>query len=144
MKRAFTLIEILIASSLGMIIASSAILLAFAFVKSYRSIDAEIDSVDSARISIGRIVSEVRGASGIGAGSNDEALILDLASKEVTYDLHDGKVRRTVDGTATYLTEEGRVSKLSFSYPKGKLARIEIVFGPDGREAFTAEAFVRN
>jgi type II secretory pathway component PulJ len=144
MKRAFTLIEILIASSLGMIIAASAILIAFSFVKSYRVIDAEIDGIDSARMSITRIVSDIRGAGGIGSGSNDEALILDLGGKEIIYDLHDGKVRRSVDGTATYLTEEGRISKVGFSYPREKLARIEVVFGPDGRRALTAEAFLRN
>jgi len=144
MKKGFTLIEVLIASTLSVLICAAAYLLVMSFVRAYITIEKNIGRAESSRISLNRIVSDVRGAKMIKANSGASVLVLDLWGKEVSYDLKEGKVRRSVDGASSYLTEAGEVSHLSFSYPSQKLIFIEIASGGKRELVLSTEAFVRN
>jgi len=142
MRRAFTLIEVLIASSIAALIA---LVVAFSFGSALRAFTAQeraIDRVESARVSFIRIIYDVRRSSGILPDSNCSRLSLSLDGRTVSFDLANGKVRRRVDGSSSYLTEEGRISDLQFFYPLPNLAGIQLMTA-DGR-VFTSEAYVRN
>jgi len=144
MKKGFTLIELLIASSLGVAVLSAALLSGMSLIRSYSAIERALEASSSARISLFRITTDARNALEIKTASGADKLILDMGGKEVSYDLNLEKVRRSVDGTASYLTEQGRVKSLKFSYLSPKLVRISIGFGEKALTLFTSEAYVRN
>lgn len=147
MKRrsAFTLIELLIAMALSAAALSVLFVFVLTLLRSEDKLFLRLDSLEGARSSLFRMTLDVRDSKGISPGSSGERLVLSAGSGTVSYDLHSGKVRREVNGSSSYLTEEGRVCSLRFSYLNEKLIKIEIGYasGPVVR-MLTTEACVRN
>jgi Tfp pilus assembly protein PilW len=140
-NRGFTIVEVLIASLLALAIASTLLFSLSLILKSWSNFAVKMDCLESSRISMIRIVTDVRGA-GIDPQSTALKLVLNLDDKVVSYDYKNGKVRRRVGGGSAYLTEEGRISSLRFSYPDQGLVKIEIgILG--GSKLFTTEVFSR-
>ena len=145
MRRAFTLIEILIAATLSCVLLSVIFLSAMTLARSWKMVERNADSLESAMISLDRMIMDARNSNGFGPSSSGAVLVLDNSGSTTSYDLNDGKVRRRVGGGSSYLTEEGRVTHLSFSYPSARLVVLTLVARQGRGEAvFSAEAFVRN
>ncbi len=141
-NRGFTLIEILIAASIGAMFISGLVLSTLLLLRTLDRFDSRLDSLESGRISMFRMVTDARNAKGIKSSSNESVLSLDLSADTISYDHYNGKVRRRVNASSSYLTEEGRISFVRFSYPAQKLVKIEI--GLDKIGILTTECFVRN
>jgi prepilin-type N-terminal cleavage/methylation domain-containing protein len=144
-KGAFTLIELMISSTIACLLMTIMLFSLFTMLRAKDTIGREIDSLDSARYTIYRISSDIRNSKGVGPGSTDDKLVLAYDGKDIFYDLANGKVRRSVGASSSYLTEEGRITRLVFSYPSAKLIMIETGFSASGRWVLlTSEAMVRN
>lgn len=144
-KKGFTLIELLIAVALSSVIVAVATALLISFLRSSDKLDLRLDCLQSGRISLQRIVHDIRNSLAIDPASNGDLLMLKVEGGTISYDYRSGKVRRAVNGTGSYLTEEGRVSFLKFGYLSEKLAKIEVGLGGTRSVGIlTAEAYVRN
>lgn len=142
-KKAFTLVEVLVASSLAVVIAGALLLSTFSILGSWSNLEGAIDSLESARASMTRIVLDTRRSREIKPLSNESKLILDFEDRVISYDYYNGKVRRRVGSFSTYLTEKGRISFLKFGYPSQNLVKVEMGISR-GKRILTTEAFVRN
>ena len=144
-KSAFTLIELMISSSIACLLMAAMLFSLFTMLRAKDTIGREIDSLDSARYTIYRISSDIKNSKGVEPSSTGDRLVLAYDGKDISYDLVSGKVRRSVGASSSYLTEEGRITRLVFSYPSGVLVMIESGFSASGRDMlFTSEAMVRN
>ncbi|MCX5726029.1 MAG: prepilin-type N-terminal cleavage/methylation domain-containing protein [Candidatus Saganbacteria bacterium] len=141
MKKGFTLIEVLISMALTMIVLGSAFFATSTFLRTWRSGTASLEALQGGRIVLQRITDEVRNSRKIDPSSNPSQLISNFDGYNIAYDLKDGKIRREKGGGSSYLTEEGIVTSLNFSYPSQKL--VEVKIGVEKKE-FAAKAFVRN
>ena len=143
--RGFTLIEVIVAAAISTAIVSAIFVCAFSIMRVWKGIDQKSDSLGSARISLSRISTEARNALSIVPASNCDILVLDSGGDIISYDLHEGKVRRRVNASASYLTEAGRVTSLFFSYPLLKLVSVTLgISMGSANEIVTTECFVRN
>ena len=141
LKKGFTLIEVLISMALAMIVLGSAFFATSTFLRTWRSGTASLEALQGGRIVLQRITDEVRNSRKIDPSSNTSKLILNYEGYNIAYDLKDGKVRREKGGGSAYLTEEGIVTSLNFSYPSQKLVEIKIFIE---KKEFATKAFVRN
>lgn len=122
-SKAFTLIELLIAASMISIIS---ITLFYFTLSSIRLISRSEDlakSMQSVRFIAGRISSDIAQSSGAGTGSGQSRLNLG----GISYEFRDGKVRREEGSDIYYLTTEGEIKGLKFSYPSSKLIKLEVI-----------------
>ena len=144
-RKAFTLIELTIAAALGIMLLGVTALSLSTFLRSWNAFAGRIEPLEASRFSAWKITTEIRNCEYLSPGSNAERLVLSLDGKEIAYDHCNGKLRRSVDGHSTYLTEKGRVSAIRFSYPLPGLVRFEIALGGGVAErTIAAEAAVRN
>ena len=121
-SKAFTLIELLI--SVAMISAISMAIFYFA-LSSIKIVSRSSDfarSTQSIRSVAVRISSDIMQSSGAGAGSGPGKLVIG----NITYEFVNSKVRREEGSDVYYLTVEGEIKGLQFSYPSTKLIKIEL------------------
>ena len=145
MRKAFTLIETIVAAAISLVTVSAIFIAAFSLIRSWKTVDSITDSLESARNSLTRISSDTRNSEGVGSSSTGNTLVLDCGGDVVSYDLNEGKVRRKVNSSSSYLTEAGRVSNLKFSYPSAKLVSVTMGISVGPRvEVITTECFVRD
>jgi len=144
-RSGFTLIEVIAAAAISTVIVSAVFVSAFSIMRVWREIEQKSDSLGSARISLSRISAETRNSLSVTPASNEHILILNCGGDVISYDLYEGKVRRRVNASASYLTEAGRVASLKFSYPSARLVSVTIgVSIGFANEIVTTECFVRN
>jgi hypothetical protein len=124
-----------------MIVLGSAFFATSTFLRTWRSDTASLEALQGGRIVLQRITDEVRNSRKIDPSSNTSQLILNYDGYNIAYDLKDWKIRREKGGGSSYLTEEGIVTSLNFSYPSQKL--VEVKIGVE-KKKFAAKAFVRN
>ena len=93
-ERAFTLIELMISSSIACVLMGAMLFSLFTMLRAKDTIGKEIDSLDSARYTIYRISSDIRSSKGVRPGSTGDRLVLISDSKDISYDLANGKVDR--------------------------------------------------
>ena len=127
--------------ALAFVVLGSAFFATSTFLRTWRSGTASLEALQGGRIVLQRMTDEVRNAKRIDPSSNTSKLILNYDGYNIAYDLKDGKVRREKGGGSSYLTEEGSVNSLNFSYPSQKLVEIKIFIG---KKEFATKAFVRN
>ena len=121
MKRGFTLIELIIALALSAVIMVVTFPGFFQIVRSWERWSAATQKTELAMIVMTRIVNDLRQADQVeGSGCPDKiALVIDGVA--VSYDWHDGKVRRIKSGSSAYLTDTNQTDKLQFSYDDGSI-----------------------
>jgi prepilin-type N-terminal cleavage/methylation domain-containing protein len=137
-SKGFTLIELLIATAMISAISVSIFYFAFSSIRlMFRAIDLS-NSDQAVRFVSGRISSDVMQSSGPGAGSGPDKLIIG----NITYEFRDNKVRREERSDVYYLTTEGEIKGLKFSYPSSKLIKVEIT--PKYGGAYYLNVYARN
>lgn len=137
-SKAFTLIELLIATAMVSMIC--AILFYFA-LSTARLISRSAEyakSLQSVRFVAGRIASDIAQSGGADAGSGQNKLVIG----SISYEFMDNKVKREEGSDVYYLTIEGEISGLKFSYPSSKLIGIEI--DPKTGGAYHLDVYARN
>jgi prepilin-type N-terminal cleavage/methylation domain-containing protein len=137
-SKAFTLIELLIATALISAISVSIFYFAFSSIRlMFRTVDLT-SSGQAVRFVAGRISSDIMQSSGPGAGSGLDKLVIG----NITYEFLDNKVRREEGSDVYYLTTEGEVKGLKFSYPASKLVKIDIT--PKYGGEYYLDVYARN
>jgi prepilin-type N-terminal cleavage/methylation domain-containing protein len=121
-SRAFTLIELLIAVAMVSMLTITIFYFAFSSIRLMsRAVDIST-SGQAVRFIAGRISSDVMQSGGAVTGSNSVKLMLG----SVTYEFVDNKLRREEGSDAYFLTVDGEIRDLKFSYPSSKLVKVEI------------------
>jgi prepilin-type N-terminal cleavage/methylation domain-containing protein len=135
---AFTLIELLIAVAMVSMLSITVFYFAFSSIRLMsRAVDLS-GSGQTARFIAGRISSDVMQSGGAITGSNSGKLILG----GVTYEFVDNKLKREEGNDAYFMTVDGEISNLKFSYPSSKLVGVEIT--PKTGGIYFINAFARN
>ena len=142
-RKAFTLIELMVSAVLLTLILVMISTSLISIIRTRDIVSKKMDALDSGRYCLQRISADVMGSSAIDPLSGTTKLIMDLNGVKVSYDMNGGKVRRTVNGTASYLTEQDRVSSLSFNYTAGAVTST-LTFGSRLNIPLTLEARSRN
>ncbi len=132
MKKAFTLIEILIATSLSVLIISAGFYLLSSHVRLSNKINNNVEQQQICNNIIDIITKDIQNAKNISNSSTPSRLILNYPTGIWTYEYKNGKVKRK----NRYLTDVGDVSSLIFSY-KGNLVEIKL-------DDYTTKALCRN
>lgn len=118
----FTLIELLVTTAMISVIFIAIFYFAFSSIRSMsRAIDLS-RSQQTVRFVAGRISSDIMQSSGAGTGSAPGKLVLG----NINYELMNNKVRREEGSDVYYLTTEGEIKGLKFSYLLTKLIKLEI------------------
>jgi hypothetical protein len=79
-----------------------------------------------ANLVLTRIIRDTRSASEILPASDPQQLLLKIGSDSIEYRLLNQKVRRKKNNYSAYLTDQGEVQALSFSYPSTQEAEITL------------------
>lgn len=137
-SKAFTLIELLIAATMASAICIAIFYFAFSSIRSMSRAADFSRSGQTARFLAGRMSSDIMQSGGALTGSDSGKLMLG----NITYEFLDNKVRREEGSDAYFLTVEGEIKKLVFSYPSSKLVRVEIT--PKRGGAYFINLYARN
>ncbi len=116
-RRGFSLIELMISISLS----STVIILATSFIFFLRSHERKFDhniSCTQNIFSAANVMSkEIRQADDINTSSSSNRLIIHIDPDTIIYELSAGKIKRTKNSSAQYITEDDSVGSMIFSYP---------------------------
>jgi len=137
-SKAFTLIELLVAMAMVSVIIAAIFYFALSSTRLVlRAIDFS-KSNQTARFVAGRISSDMIQSGGAGIGSDPGKLMLG----NISYQFLNNKVRREEGSDVYYLTIEGEIKGLKFSYPSSKLVKVEIT--PKYGGAYYLNVYARN
>ena len=82
----------------------------------WRKINERVAHLQIANIVAERICRDIR-SSAVLAGSNSAEVFLKIGGEGGSYKLVDSKIRRKKGSTTAYLTDDGEIKRLAFSYP---------------------------
>jgi len=137
-SKAFTLIEMLIAAAMISVICTTLFYFALSTTRLISRSSDLAKSMQSIRFIAGRISSDIMQSGGAGTGSNPSKLVIG----SISYEFREGKIRREEGSEVYYLTIEGEIKGLKFSYPSSKLIGIEIT--PRTGKAYYYDVYARN
>jgi len=136
--KAFTLIELLVAIALTSVISITLFYFSLSSIKLIGRAADTAGSMQVARSVIARISSDVIGSCGADTGSGHLELILG----NITYEFRENKVRRQEGSDIYYMTTEGEIKDLRFSYPSSKMVKIEMT--PEIGGKYIIDVYARN
>jgi len=122
-SRAFTLIELLIVTAMISVISIALFYFALSTTRLISRSSDFAKSMQSLRFVTARISSDITQSAGASASSSQSQLILG----NISYEFLNDKVRREEGSDVTYLTIEGEIRGLKFSYLSSKLIGVEII-----------------
>ena len=137
-SKAFTLIEMLIAAAMISVICTTLFYFALSTTRLISRSSDIVKSMQSIRFIAGRISSDIMQSGGAGIGSSPSKLIIG----NISYEFREGKVRREEGSEVYYLTIEGEIKGLKFSYTSSKLIGVEIT--PRTGKAYYYNVYARN
>jgi prepilin-type N-terminal cleavage/methylation domain-containing protein len=117
MRKGFTLIELLISMALLSTLTGT---LFFCFgqgLRSWRKMVIKCENAQVSNIIAERIARDVRSSSAILPQSSSEEVYLRSGADTLSYRLSADKIGRRKNLSTAYLTSDGEVERLSFSYP---------------------------
>jgi len=124
-KNGFTLVELLVVLLVAILILASGSLILSTFVRHYKDISHQAETLTIQQFVLLKISKEIREADQILAIS-PKAITLKTGKSSLSYDLKDYKVRRIKDGSSQYITEEHQVDNLGFDSPSHNLVIIKV------------------
>ena len=130
--KAFTLIEVLIATSLAVIIITAGFYLLSSHTKLSHQINKKIAKQQICSLVLDKITEDIQNAQSVSISSTASKLILNYPAGIMAYEYKNGKVKRK----NRYLTDAGDVSSLTFNY-KGNIVEIKV-------DDYTTRALCRN
>lgn len=122
----FTLIELLISIPLYLLILLSVISLLLSAINVHKVIFKKSASLLDAVSVMNTITGEIRQSKQIDPLSSTNKLIVDFDTYIISYDYNNGKIRRTKNTSSQYLSADGNINSLLFSYPSAKIVKFEI------------------
>lgn len=136
--RGFTLIELLITTAMISVVSIAIFLFAFSSIKMISRTSDILRSDQSVRSVAAKISSDIEQSAGALSGSDPSTLVIG----NITFQFMNYKVKREEGSDVYYLTDDGDIKGLKFSYPSSKLITIEIT--PKTGKAVSVNAFARN
>lgn len=137
MKRAFTLVELLISLSIFSLLLGGIFYALGVELKLWQKAASACQRQQIANAVLTRMVSDIRSAKEVMPASDPEKLELKIEADTVEYSFAEGKIRRRKNGTTAYLTERDDTGPPSFAYPGTKLVEVKL-------EDFMTKAGTRN
>jgi len=137
-SKAFTLIELLIATAMISVICITLFYFALSTTRLISMSADHAKSMQSVRFIAGRISSDIMQSGGAGIGSSSGKLMI----SDISYEFRESKIRREEGSEVYYLTIEGEIKGLKFSYPSSKLVGVEII--PRTGKAYDFNVYARN
>ena len=128
----------MIALSLSAVLISAVLGFVLSAMKPIGAITTEIRQDQAMRFAASRIFEDFSQSSGWLNGSTSSMLVL----SNITYDFNAGKVRRQSGTDSYYLTTEGEIAGVTFTYPSPKLVLVHFV--KSRNKVATMEAYARN
>ena len=125
-KNGFTLVELIVSLTIFALLLGCMFYAFGVELRFWDKIVMKSEKQQIANIVITRMTQDIRSAAKILAGSNSDKLLLMVGSDTIEYSLTNDKVRRKKNNYSSYLTMEGDIEQLSFSYPTAKLVEINI------------------
>jgi len=126
MKKAFTLIELLLALTMLTVLIIAIMPSIGTSWRTWRKLAQASDINQTKNIVMTRLVNDLRGASQIVNGSTSSEVSFILSGETLNYTLINSKVRRKKGGAVGYLTNENEIKTLLFDYPTGKMISIKL------------------
>lgn len=119
-ERGFSLVEITIAAALLALIGAASLTVLESGASTERGQRARAESIEDQRIGVERMTKEIRQALSVDTGSTRSTLHMETlvggVEHDVTYDVVDGALHRTLDGGAAVPLVSGVVSDEVFCY----------------------------
>lgn len=139
----FTMIELIISLSISSFVLLIFLSFLYTSLIFQRNISEKTKCLQDSKAAINIMGDEIRSCREISPSSSADKLILCFDSDIISYELKDGKIKRTKNSSSQYLTADLSVARLYFIYHSPKLLCVNIL--PNlSRNIITAEAFVRN
>ncbi|MDD5383085.1 MAG: type II secretion system protein [Candidatus Margulisbacteria bacterium] len=136
-KAGFTLVELMISMTILALLLGSFYYVLGAELKIWERIIGRSEEAQIASAVALRIIDDARSAQEILPASSSATLSLKIGNETIEYQLTGNKVRRKKGGYSAYLTDDGEITELTFSYPAGKIVRIKV-------DDLAASVFLRN
>jgi prepilin-type N-terminal cleavage/methylation domain-containing protein len=124
--RAFTLIELLVALSLLTLVAGALFFSFGSYLRNWRQLVRQVNKLQVQNLVAERITTELRLAAELVAPLTTEEVRLKIGGETIAYAYQAGKVRRQKGGAVAYLTSEGEISALAFSYPASRAVTVQL------------------
>lgn len=137
-SKAFTLVELLVAMMLMSVVCVTLFYFVLSSIKLMNKSANIAASSQAVRFVAGRVSSDIIQSAGPSSGSIASRLVIG----GIAYEYRDGKVRVEKGSDVYYLTNEGEIKGLKFSYPSSKLVKIEII--PKIGGVYRLNAYARN
>jgi len=116
-RTGLTLIELLVAISLAAILLTAVSSFFWRSVKSWEIIAVKYGRQQASRPCLARIERDIRSASQVITSSTTEEVSLISGGEVISYRLIEQKLRRKKGASSAYLSSEGEIGDLVFSYP---------------------------
>ena len=125
-RRGFTLVELIIALALTALLFGT---ITFAFGQALRAWKITADRAarhQVANISLERLARDIRSASSISAATSPGGIRLTVEGETIEYSWDNLKLKRKKGNYSAYLTNEGEIGNVSFSFPAQPLVQVKV------------------
>ena len=136
-RKGFTLVELIVSLTIFSLLLGSIFYALKIELGIWKRIVGSAEKQQIANMVLSRIVRDIRSAKELLPASTNQKLGLEIGSDTIEYDLLNHKIRRKKNNYSAYLTTQGELEELSFSYPKANLVEIKV-------EGFTTQTCLRN
>lgn len=141
--KGFTLIELMIGVSLSLLITGTIVFSMVHMTALQKRIALSASSSGNALSALGSIGMDIKSASEISPYSDENRLILCQGPDIISYEFSSGKVKKTNNGYVQYISADGKIKSLRFSYSPSGI--VSIFMCPEKTASIiTSEAFPRN
>jgi len=142
-KKGFTVIEMLIGICISGIILIPAFHILSSALLAIKIAARNSSNFQHAQSAITMIANDIRAADCINPASTEKTLVISSGPDIILYDLASGKIKRSVNSYGQYITPDGVIKDLKFSYPFDRAVQTEIC--PNGSvDRFTGESTCKN
>ncbi len=142
-KKNFTIIELLIGICISGIILIPAFHILSSALLAVKTAARNSSNFQHAQSAMTTITSDIRGADCINPASTDKRLVISSGPDIILYELGSGKIKRSVNSYGQYITPDGAIKDMKFSYPFDRSVKTEI-YPNASTDRFTGESTCKN
>jgi prepilin-type N-terminal cleavage/methylation domain-containing protein len=125
-KKGFTLVELIISLTIFAILLTGIIYALGIELSTWKRIANASEKQQIENLILARITRDIRCAAQIFPASNPDRLSLKIGSDTIEYSFTNAKVKRKKNNYSSYLSIEGDIQALSFSYPATNLVEVRL------------------
>jgi len=142
-KKAFTIIELLIGICISGIILIPAFHILSSALLAIKIAARSSAGFQHAQWAMTTITSDIRAADCINPASTEKRLVISSGPDIILYEFTSGKIKRSVNSYGQYITPDGAIKELAFSYPfEGSV--LTKIYQSNPTNCFTGESTCKN